>query len=215
MGEYLLNAEIYTLMHGVMKIIAAMDTNWLIEDMEQAVSTVNGGGVILYPTDTIWGIGCDATDPAAVERIRDIKGREEGKAFIVLAADIDMVKEYVKMIHPRVETLLNFHQRPLTIIYKSSGVLPETLLARGGTIGIRIPVDQFCQELIRAVGKPIVSTSANISGDPNPSGYSDISPAIIEKVDYVVKYRRDEKMDGKPSVVASFDRKGVLHFIRS
>ena len=191
-----------------------MHNNWLAEDMADALKTLRDGGVIVYPTDTIWGIGCDATNEEAIAKVNAIKNRSD-KPLIVLAGDIPMVKEYVQSIHPRIETLLSLHERPLTIIYKSAGILPARLSGSTNTIGIRIPVDAFCLDLIEKLGKPIVSTSANLAGSPFPTSYSEIDPAILEQVDYVVKYRRDEILDATPSVVASFDHKGVLQFIRS
>lgn len=192
-----------------------MSDHWLTEDLNEAVHTVRKGGVILYPTDTIWGLGCDATNLDAIERIYSIKGRRPEKPFVLLASDLEMVKKYVREIHPRVETLLHYHERPLTLVYKHLGNLPPVLYADGKTVAIRIARDAFCRELIASCGVPLVSTSANKSDAPFAANFAEIDEEIKEAVDYIVKHRQGEKQEFTPSVIASFDRKGMLHFIRN
>ncbi len=184
-------------------------------DLMQAEHILRTGGVILYPTDTIWGIGCDATHAQAIERIYTIKRRRPEKPLLLLADSVEMVRQYVGYIHPRLETLLAYHQRPLTIIYEGARNLPTNLVAPDGTIGIRIAVDAFCQELIRRVGKPLVSTSANISGHPYPTHFGEVSSHILEQMDYVVRYRQWETTPGQPSVVARVADDGELIFLRN
>jgi len=184
--------------------------------LEPILSTLESGGLILYPTDTIWGIGCDATNAEAVERVYALKKRDRNKPMIVLVASIEMLKKYVRHVHPRLETLLLYHVRPLTIIYKNAMNLPKNVTAPDSSIAIRIPQDKFCQALIEAFGKPLIATSANLSGEPYPANFGEISSAIIQEVDRVVKYRQGEKGLGEPSVIAKLSDpvKGELVFLR-
>jgi L-threonylcarbamoyladenylate synthase len=191
-----------------------MEDKWLQEDIEALVEALARGGVALFPTDTIWGIGCDAMNPRAIERIYNIKARPHDKPVPILADSIGMVKDYVSSIHPRVETLLALHERPLTIVYPANDRLPGILLSANHTIAIRIPEDDYCRTMIRQLGSPIVATSANFSGDPFPRGFGEISSDIIKRVDYVAKYRRSEKTTGEPSVIATYNKKGQLSFLR-
>ena len=158
------------------------------------------GGVILYPTDTIWGIGCDATREDAIRRIYSIKNREPGKPFIVLVSDVEMLKQYVSQIHPRIETLLTVHTRPLTVIYRKGIHLPDIALGPNGTVAIRICQDDFGRQLIREFGKPLISTSANISEQDFPQHFGDISSQVIEKMDYIVHHRREDRSEREPSL---------------
>ena len=188
---------------------------WLTEDIEKAVETVVTGGIILYPTDTIWGLGCDATNEKAVLKIYKIKERDLNKPLICLVSSIAMLKEYTTSIHPRVETLLSYHERPLTIVYPAAQNLPEVLTGEDGSVAIRLVQDPFCQELIDSIGKPLVSTSANLAGEPFPSKFGEISSHVIKRSDYVCKYRRNDTTPTPPSVVARYDNKGQLDFIRT
>jgi L-threonylcarbamoyladenylate synthase len=188
---------------------------WLPEDIKKAIETIAGGGLILFPTDTIWGIGCDATDPNAVARIHALKRRPEDKPLVVLVESIDMLQRYVESIHPRVETLLTLHERPLTIIYPKARDLAENLISKDGSIAIRVTSDPYCRELINSFGKPVVATSANVSGEPPPPHFGGISSEIIRGVDYVCKYRQHDTREGEPSVIATYDHRGHLDFIRS
>ena len=149
------------------------------EKFLEILNALRQGDVILYPTDTIWGIGCDATNETAVNRISEIKNRQPEKGYVILVDSLKMLKQYVGEIHPRVETLLAYHSRPLTIIYDESFALASNVLAPDGSVGIRITQDPFCRELIKQLGKPIVSTSANRSGQPFPSHYGEVSSDIL------------------------------------
>ena len=188
-----------------------------IYQLEPIVETLTAGGLILYPTDTIWGIGCDATRADSIDRVYALKRRDPSKPLAILVADIAMLKEYVPVVHPRVETLLAYHARPLTIVFDQSRGLPPNLTGPGGSIAVRIPQDDFCVRLIRAFGKPVVSTSANVSGEPFPRHFGEISSQIIQGVDYVVKYRQKDKQMGEPSVIAriSDPERAELIFLRN
>ncbi|MBP7699211.1 MAG: threonylcarbamoyl-AMP synthase [Saprospiraceae bacterium] len=177
----------------------------MIDNFGKALSVLESGGVILYPTDTIWGIGCDATNPEAVEKIYTIKHRPADKGLIVMVDSIDMLKKYVHLVHPRIETLLSVHLQPLTIIYDSPMGLAPNVAAPDGTVAIRVTLDAFCKQLIGKFKKPIISTSANVSGTPFPTHFGAISSDILQAIDFVVKYKNDLKSDAMPSVIAKLD----------
>lgn len=190
---------------------AQMVQNYMLETI---ISSLEAGGLILYPTDTIWCIGCDATNPAAIQRIRNLCKCNSSDPFILLAASIEMLKTYVPIIHPRVETLLLFHTRPLTVVYEQATLLPENALAPDGSVAFRIPQDDFCLALIDNFGKPIVAAAAHTGDVPYPRHFGEISSAIIEGIDFVVKYRQMEKEMGEPSVVARMSEEEELVFLR-
>lgn len=183
--------------------------------IHETAAILRQGKTILYPTDTIWGLGCDATNVAAVQRIFEIKQRSPEKAFILLVDSIEMLKRYTKNIHPRVETLLAHHIRPLTLIYKDAQNLPPICQSQDLSVGIRIAADPFCQKLISKFGRPIISTSANKSNEETPKFYNQISNYIKEEVDFIVDYRKDDITPKEPSIIASFDKNGELILIRS
>lgn len=183
------------------------------DNFENIIKILNDGKVILYPTDTIWGLGCDAHNLKAIHKIYDIKKREKDKPLIILVSDIDMLKKYVKYIHPRIETLLHYHNRPLTLLFKKEINLPEILM-KNGNIAIRIIKDNVIANLIKEFGKPIVSTSANISGHPFKGTYDDIEQKIKNSVHYIFKYGRNNSVGGQPSVIATFNKNGKLKFLR-
>lgn len=191
-----------------------MDDNFWVAELPEAVATLEKGGVILYPTDTIWGLGCDALNEKAIEKIYKIKKRPPTSPFIVLVDSIEMLKHYAPRVHPRVETLLSMHRQPLTIIYPDVKGLPRILYSDKKTVAIRVVLDPFCQALVQQFGRPIVSTSANASGHPWPKGFGEISSEIIKAVNYVVRHRREEKVTGAPSVIATYNSKGNLTFLR-
>lgn len=182
--------------------------------LEPIISVLEQGGLILFPTDTIWGIGCDATNSKTVERVRALKQVSRQEPLVILAASIEMLKQYVPFIHPRIETLLLFHLRPLTVIYEQASGLPENALGPDGSVAMRIPHDDFCSTLLTAFGKPIVATSASIGQAPWPHHFGEISSAVIEGIDYVVKHRQMEKTMGEPSVIARLGDDEELAFIR-
>ena len=182
--------------------------------LEDILAVLEAGGLILYPTDTIWGVGCDATNEKAVEKVYELKKRDRSKPCVLLVDSLEMVKQYTKSIHPRVENLLAYHVRPLTVVYPEAKNLPQIAYDRSGSVAIRIALSGFCQKIIRAFGKPLISTSANISGEPFPSHFGEISSAIIQGVDYVVKTHQHDKVQGEPSVIVRVDDNGELEFLR-
>jgi len=191
-----------------------MEDNLWVSEIDEVVDTLKKGGIILYPTDTIWGLGCDAQNEKSIEKIYAIKQRAQSAPLILLVDSVEMLKDYVPRIHPRVETLMSMHQKPLTIVYSGVEGLPSVLYSEKNTLAIRVVQDKFCQAMIRDFGAPIVSTSANESGQPWPKGFGEISSEIIKAVDYVVRHRREEKVTGEPSVIATYNSKGNLHFLR-
>jgi len=176
-----------------------MTTNNFHNDViNSAVAALNGGGTLLYPTDTIWGIGCDATNTAAVEKIYALKQRDHSKSMLILCEDIAMVERFIGRVGEEVATLLLSSGRPTTVIMPSTlDVLAGNLVAADGTIGVRIPNMLFCQGLLHALGRPIVSTSANLSGQPSPKSYSDIGADLLRRVDYCVPSSLEVPTDGK------------------
>lgn len=174
------------------------------EEIKKCAQLLSEGKVILYPTDTVWGIGCDATNEAAIKRIYEIKQRQESKSMLILIDKSDMLPLYVGKIPFIAWDLISHTYRPTTFIYPTARNLPQKLIHSDGTIAIRIVNDTFCKNLIRELGRPIISTSANISAEESPQTFSDIKPSIIGQVDYVVPEEFAESMDFKPSRLIKF-----------
>ncbi len=176
------------------------------DDIDQALAAICAGGVILYPTDTVWGIGCDATSSEAVRRVFEIKHRPESKALISLVGSKEMLERTLGAPVPsEVIAFIEAASRPVTVVYdRIAGLAPE-LLASDGSAGIRITGEAFSSRLCRALGRPLVSTSANVSGQPAPAFFSEIAPEIIAAVDYVVSYRRDDVAASAPSMVVKIN----------
>ena len=187
---------------------------FLTTDLEAALEILRNGGLILYPTDTVWGIGCDATNPEAIARIYQLKKRSDRKSMIILLADERDLLQYVAAPDMEVWNFLDQAQKPTTVIYENALSLPENLVNEDGSIGIRIVKETFCKHLIKRLGKPIVSTSANISGEPTAPHFSQISPQIIQGVDYVVKYRQEDTTPTQPSSVVKWNDDGTLTVLR-
>ncbi len=183
-------------------------------DIEACLRVLESGGLILYPTDTIWGIGCDATNESAVEKIFALKKRIETKALIVLIADERSLLQYVASPHIEVFDYIQGVSKPTTIIYENAIGLASNLLAEDGSVGIRICADEFCKHLIKRFRKPIVSTSANVSGFPPPKVFSDIDIAVKEGVDYMVHYRQDDTIPVEPSAVVKCNKDGSFTILR-
>jgi L-threonylcarbamoyladenylate synthase len=186
----------------------------LRDDISEIARLLEGGKTICYPTDTVWAIGCDATQEAAVERITLLRGAPPEKGYVLLVSSIEMLKRYVPRLHPRLETLLSFHLRPLTVVYDKSVGLPALLKAANGSVAIRVVQEPFCQRLIDAIDRPLVSAIAAKAGMPYPPTFGGVSSEILGGVDYVVKYRQDDKTPGEPSSVARLDRHTELEFLR-
>lgn len=186
----------------------------LRDDISEIARLLQQGGIICYPTDTVWAIGCDATNEAAIKRIVELKEAPPVKGFVLLVASIEMLKQYAPKVHPKLETLLSFHTRPLTLVLDRVVGLPASAKAPDGSAAIRVAQDQFCQELIAALGKPIISTVAAKAGLPYPPTFGGVSSEILGNVDYVVKYRQDDKEPHEPSSIAKLDRHLELEFLR-
>lgn len=175
---------------------------------------MNEGGVILYPTDTIWGIGCDATNEEAVRRVYEIKQRSDSKAMLVLVDSPVKVDFYVQDVPEVAWDLIEVADKPLTIIYSGARNLAPNLIAEDGSVGIRVTNEGFSKRLCQQFRKAIVSTSANISGQPSPANYSEVTEELKSMVDYVVGYRREEMGHPKPSSIIKLDKGGVIKIIR-
>ena len=181
----------------------------------ECVEVLRKGGTILYPTDTIWGIGCDATNTKAVEKVYRIKRRPEEKSSILLIDDDMKLFDYVENIPPIAIDLINSVRNPISIIYPKAKNLPENVIAQDGSIAIRVVKNTFCKKLINLFGKPIVSTSANISGQPAPLTYNDIAKEIFNEIDYAVVRSMEESLEIKPSTLVRFDKNGEFEILRS
>lgn len=184
------------------------------EDILEAVSVMRRGGVILYPTDTVWGIGCDATNAEAVARIYEIKRREESKAMICLVDSDDRIQRYVRNVPEVAWDVMNLSTTPTTVILDGANGLAPNLIAEDGSIAMRITHEEFSRELCYRMQRPIVSTSANISGQPAAQNYRDISEEILQSVDYVCKSRRQEHKPHKPSSIIRIRQNGEFKIIR-
>ena len=196
----------------------------------KALAVLRSGGLLLYPTDTVWGIGCDATDPDAVAKVYALKRRSDSKSLVLLASDLDMVARYIREIPEMAVQLVEVNDRPMTIIYpgavamprpaegeevrKSHHLLAYNTVAEDGSVGIRIPDMDFCRNLVKRFGRPVVSTSANISGEPAPGNFSEISRAIREGVDYFVDPELEKGATGKSSSIIKVGLDATIERIR-
>ena len=194
--------------------------------IKAAVQVLRDGGVILYPTDTVWGLGCDATNPEAVAEIFAIKQRPDSKSLVLLASDMDMVCRYVKEVPEIAVQLVEVNDKPMTIVYPGaraaqSGAAPDKYLlaantvAGDGSVAIRVPLNDFCRRLVSAFGRPIVSTSANISGEPSPKKFADIPEQIRSAVDHIVDPAEEKNSTGKASQIIKVGIDGQICIIRS
>jgi L-threonylcarbamoyladenylate synthase len=184
------------------------------EDLKKALEVLRQGGVILYPTDTIWGLGCDATNPASIKRIFEIKKREDTKSMLVLIENPNMLNSYVREVPEVAWQLIEVADKPLTIIYPGAKNLAGNLIASDGSVGIRVTSELFTEHLIQRLRRPIVSTSANLSGKPSPQNFGEIEEEIKSSVDYVVQYRQDEKTRILPSSIIKLGTGGQIQIIR-
>lgn len=184
-------------------------------DIKNCVETINNGGVILYPTDTIWGLGCNALNEGAVDRIFNIKHRPSNKSLIVLLADAKDVLQYVAAPPPDIIYIIENFDRPTTVIYQGALGFPDNVVGEDGTIAIRVTNDPFCKTLIKRLQKPLISTSANISGQAHPNTFMEMSKNILSKVDYTVQYRRGDNTLAPPSRIIKIDDEGTIETIRA
>ena len=183
-------------------------------DIQAALDVLRQGGTILYPTDTIWGIGCDATNPEAVRKVFEIKQREDSKALICLVDSPGRLQRYVRNVPDVAWDIIDLATKPTTVILSGAVNLAPNLLAEDGSVGIRVTNESFSKQLCQRFRKAIVSTSANISGNPSPANFSEISEEIKQAVDYIVENRRDEKTEAKPSSIIKLSAKGEIKIIR-
>jgi L-threonylcarbamoyladenylate synthase len=185
------------------------------QEIEKALMVLRNGGVILYPTDTVWGIGCDATNAEAVQRIYEIKKRPDSKSMIVLVGDERDVLQYVAAPDLAVFDYIEQQTRPTTVIFEQAIGLPDNLVAEDGSIAIRLVQDEFCRHLIKRLRKPLVSTSANISGQPTPQTFGQVCEEIKRGVDYVVQWRQNENTIAQPSQIVKWNSDGTVTVLRS
>ena len=190
-----------------------MNDEKLKEEVRKACEVLKNGGIILYPTDTIWGIGCDATNEVAVKRVYEVKHREDSKAMLVLLDDVGKLASYVEVPDVAYE-LLEVNDKPMTIIYPNAKNLAKNLIAQDRTIGIRITSEAFTKALLYRFRKPIVSTSANISGESSPKCFAEISDAVKSAVDHVVDFRQEETSNPAPSSIIKLGVGGEIQIIR-
>jgi L-threonylcarbamoyladenylate synthase len=183
-------------------------------EVEKALEVVKAGGIILYPTDTIWGIGCDATNEEAVQKVMALKGRSASKSLIVLVENDTKLPSYVREIPDVAYDLIEYAENPLTIVYSNAKNLAPGVINEDGSVGIRVVKHNFCQQLIQRFRLPIVSTSANISGEPAPKNFSEVSQEIIDGVDYVVNLEQEVSEEKTPSTIMKLSPDGLFTFIR-
>lgn len=186
----------------------------LADEVKKAIEVMRNGGVILYPTDTVWGIGCDATNPEAVKKVYEIKKRDDSKALICLVDSDARLSRYVRNVADVTWDLIELSEKPLTIIFDKAVGLAPNLIADDGSVGIRITKEEFSKELCYRFQKPIVSTSANISGEPTARTFDEISDEIKNAVDYVVRYNQRCKEKHLPSSIIKIDSTGKFTIIR-
>lgn len=187
---------------------------YMKEEIQKAVEVLRKGGIILYPTDTVWGIGCDATNQEAVAKVYEIKKREDSKSLVLLASDIDMICRYVKEIPEMAVQLVEVNDKPMTIIYPGAMGLAPNAIAEDGTVGIRIPMMDFCCQLASRLGRPIVSTSANISGEPTPKKFAEIPQQIKDAVDHIVDPSLEAGATGQASSIIKVGLDYTIQIIR-
>jgi L-threonylcarbamoyladenylate synthase len=184
------------------------------EEIKRTIEVLRAGGVILYPTDTVWGIGCDATNKEAVKKIFDIKKRVDTKAMLVLIDSSAKLQAYVEEVPDMAWDLIELTEKPLTIIYPDAKNLADNLIADDKSIGIRVTKEEFSKKLCSQFRNPIVSTSANLSGEPTPANFSQISDSIKTAVDYVVNYRQNDVSQPKPSSIIKLGKGNLIQIIR-
>lgn len=184
------------------------------QEINNALEVLKNGGVILYPTDTVWGLGCDATNEEAVAKVNAIKGRGADKSLIILLDNENKLQSYITEIPEVAYELIEYAESPMTIVFSGAKNLAKNAINTDGSIGIRIVKHDFCEQLLQRFRKPIVSTSANISGDPTPKFFDEISDQIKKAVDYVVDYNQEDRTVKKPSTIIKLGPSGQFEFIR-
>ncbi len=190
------------------------DDKLLVEEVKKAVEVMKNGGIILYPTDTVWGIGCDATNAQAVSKIYKLKQREDSKSMLCLVDSMARVAMYVEQVPEMAYDLTEISEKPITVIYPAAKGVAPNLIAEDGSLGIRISGEKFSKYLCGALGKPVVSTSANISGEPTAATFSEISDTIKSGVDHIVNYRRSDNEKKQPSSIIKLEKNGIFVILR-
>ncbi len=185
----------------------------MTEEINKAIEVLAAGGLILYPTDTVWGIGCDATNEKAVQKVYALKQREDSKALLCMVANDAMLERYILKVPDLAYDIMDLSTKPTTIIYDEPKGIAKNLVAHDNTLAVRVASDKFCQYLINKFKKPLVSTSANISGEPTPQNFSQIKSPILKGVDYVVNLQRDDQ-NGSPSAIIKLSNDGTVQVIR-
>ncbi|MCD7722091.1 MAG: threonylcarbamoyl-AMP synthase [Prevotellaceae bacterium] len=183
-------------------------------DIRNAVEAMRKGGVVLYPTDTVWGIGCDATNEAAVRRVFEIKRREDNRAMLCLVDSADRLQRYFRRIPDVAWDLMDCATEPLTLVLQGASGVAPSLVAEDGSLGVRVTKDEFSRQMCFRLQRPIVSTSANISGEPTPAFFKEINGEIVSQMDYVVQFRRGDTTRRKPSHIVKLDLDGAVTIIR-
>ena len=183
-------------------------------DLEGVLNALRSGKLILYPTDTVWSIGCDAHNVRAIAQLRKIKNTPVNEGLEILVSSIEMLKQYVAHLHPRLETLLIYHVRPLTVIYEQGRQLPNSILDVTGKVSIRLVQDDYCRALIETLGRPIVAETASLREGYYPDSFGTISSDVIEQVDFVARHRRTDRIRSELSVVVRLDKDDELEFLR-
>ena len=186
----------------------------MIKELDQALKTLQNGGLILYPTDTVWGIGCDATNEEAVKRVYKLKQRDDSKALVCLVNGPTMLEAHVEKVSEKIYDVLDGATKPTTVIYQNPIGVASNVISDHNTLAIRIVKHTFCEHLIEQLGKPIVSTSANVSGKPTPVNYNEISPEILKGVDYIVNLQNEESAS-EPSAIIKLEDDGRVSIVRS
>lgn len=184
------------------------------EEIKKAVEILRSGGIILYPTDTVWAIGCDATNEQAVKKVFELKQREDKKAMLILIDNLVKLQSYVEEVPEMAWDLIEYAEKPLTIIYPEAKNLANNLIGEDKSIGIRVTKEEFSKKLCEQFRKPIVSTSANVSGEPTPANFSQISDSIKSKVDYIINFRQEETANPKPSSIIKLGKGNLFEIIR-
>jgi L-threonylcarbamoyladenylate synthase len=184
------------------------------DKLSDIIRTLESDGVLLHATDTVWGLACSSLSKPGIDKIYRLKNRDISKPLLMLVDSLDMLKKYVPHIHPRIETLLHFHKKPLTVVYSNIIKLPKFSLAANKSAAIRITSDPYTNHIIKLLGCPLMSTSANISNEPIAQSFDEVSPELIENVDFVSKHRKNEKLNGKPSVMIEYNQLGEINFLR-
>lgn len=188
---------------------------FLNEEVQHIVSIIKKGGIVLLPTDTVWGIACDATNEAAAQRVRALKRHPKNEGMVLLVAHQTMLQRHVLHLQPKIKNLLDYHVQPVTVVYDTVSGLPEAVTAANGSAAIRVTADAFCQSIITELDAPIVATAAHLNGEPVPPLFSSISAAMLQGVDYVAKYRQQDKTPQEPSVIVQLAGEEDLAFLRT